>query len=370
MSSYRLAELSLPEGSTPVRVAATDDRWFDIAVPSVGEYPVYDDMLYQIMIADTPRTDGYRRAVRRHARGKTVLDIGTGQDALWAIASAEAGARKVYGVETIPESARLARDAVDRAGYSDRVTIVEGLSTDVELPEPIDLCVSEIIGTLGGSEGAASVLSAARRDFMAPGGAFIPQWSATTVGAVDLSVPVPDLQMCLDGDTAKYLEKIFEHVGRPFDVRMCLPGLRIEDLISTRATVEELTFADEIPMDGKDQRELVITRDRTLHGFMIGMLLRIDDVEPLIDSTAQASSWIPVYAPVSDEGIPVREGDRIVFDFSWSLSDDGVHPDYRMEGEIRRAGQSAVAFEWDSPHHGTVFRGNGFYRSLFPVEGP
>lgn len=369
MGNSHIDRLNVAGDTLPVRVANSSEQWWDIVVPSVGEYPVYDEMLYQIMIADSPRTDGYRRAVQRVAPGRTVLDIGTGQDALWAIASAEAGARKVYGIEAIPESAAIAREVVDRAGFSDRVEIVEGLSTEVELPEPVDVCVSEIIGTLGGSEGAAAVLSAARRQFMTPDALFVPQWSATTVGAVDLTVLDPDLDLCLDGDTTRYVAEIFEHVGRPFDVRLCMPALRAETLISTRATVEELTFNQEIPLHGTDKRELVVTENRRLHGFVVGMLLQIDDVEPQIDSTAQLSSWIPVFAPVSREGIPVRRGDRIVFDFSWQLSDDGVHPDYLMRGTIERAAGGPVEFEWDSPHKGTAFRANDFHRALFPVDG-
>src|SRR5438045_7987843 len=109
MESSHVVRLHLAGEQLPVRVAASSDRWFDVAVPSVGEYPVYDDLLYQMMIADSPRTNGYRRAVQRIAPGKTVVDIGTGQDALWSIASAQAGAQRVYGIEVIPEAAELAR---------------------------------------------------------------------------------------------------------------------------------------------------------------------------------------------------------------------------------------------------------------------
>lgn len=48
------------------------------------------------------------------------------------------------------------------AGFADRITVAEGLSPEIEFPEPVQMCVSEIIGTLAGSEGAGAVLRDAR----------------------------------------------------------------------------------------------------------------------------------------------------------------------------------------------------------------
>ncbi|MEU8876968.1 hypothetical protein AB0D24_38705 [Streptomyces javensis] len=41
------------------------------------EYPVYDDVAYEVMIKDERRMNRYTEAVRRYAPGRTVLDIGT-----------------------------------------------------------------------------------------------------------------------------------------------------------------------------------------------------------------------------------------------------------------------------------------------------
>jgi dihydropteroate synthase len=58
----------------------------------------YTDETYAKMRDDTSRTEAYRRAIHAHARGKVVLDIGTGALALLAIMAAEAGASKVYAL--------------------------------------------------------------------------------------------------------------------------------------------------------------------------------------------------------------------------------------------------------------------------------
>jgi protein arginine N-methyltransferase 1 len=126
-------------------------------VASEGEYPVYDDVLYEHLESDKIRTKLYEDAIARLAPGRTVLDIGTGRGALWALASARAGARKVYAIEVLPGPAAQARAAVAQAGYADVITVIEGLSTRAQLPERAHVCVSEIIGSVASSEGAIAV---------------------------------------------------------------------------------------------------------------------------------------------------------------------------------------------------------------------
>jgi hypothetical protein len=94
-----------------------------------------------------------------------------------------------------------------------------------------------------------------------------------------------------------------------------------------------------------------------------------DDDEP-IDSLTQQSNWLPVYAPLSGVGLPVRPGDRFTFDFVTAVSDDGVHPDYALHGELLGDGKPPVPLGWRSTHHHDGFRGTPFYQSLFPAVRP
>ncbi|WPB89534.1 50S ribosomal protein L11 methyltransferase [Streptomyces malaysiensis] len=135
-----VAELAAPGHKVPVRACDLESNavWL---FASIGEYPVYDDVAYEVMIKDERRMNRYSEAVRRYAPGRTVLDIGTGQDAVWALAAARAGARHVWAVEVIPRSTQIARKNIEQAGFADRITVVEGLSTEIELPSP-SRCVS------------------------------------------------------------------------------------------------------------------------------------------------------------------------------------------------------------------------------------
>ena len=53
------------------------------------------------------------------------------------------------------------------------------------------------------------------------------------------------------------------------------------------------------------------------------------------------------------------------FAFTTRLSDDGIHPDYALDGELHRAGAPPVQLQWRSAHHDEGFRGNPYYRWLF-----
>jgi protein arginine N-methyltransferase 1 len=361
VAAWFITEVDAPGGRVPVRAGVGIPPV--CLFPSAGEYPYYDDFAHGEMIKDETRMARYTAAVRRYSPGRTVLDIGTGQDALWALEAARVGASHVWAVEVIPRSAELARGAVARAGFADRVTVLEGLSTDIGLRSPVDICVSEIIGTLGGSEGAGAVLRDARERLVRPGGILVPHRSVTTAAALDLDQagPLGFPDFALD-----YVREIFAAVGRPFDLRVCLVGLH-DAYVSDVAEVEALDFNAQLMPEGIDRVSVTFTRTGRFHGLALGMRLWVADDDEPIDSLTQQSNWLPVYAPLSGVGLPVHPGDRFAFDFRTTLSDDGIHPDYELHGELLSDGQPPVSLGWRSTHHHDGFRGSPFYQSLFPA---
>ncbi|MBO3678934.1 50S ribosomal protein L11 methyltransferase [Streptomyces sp. NEAU-YJ-81] len=372
MQRSYVAELAAPGHKVPVRACVDEPSQPIWLFPSVGEYPVYGDFVYDVMLADERRMSRYTRAVRRFAPGRTVLDIGTGQDAVWALAAARAGARHVWAVEVIPKSARIARKNIEQAGFADRITVVEGLSTKVELPERVDMCVSEIIGTLGGSEGAGPVLRDARERLVKPGGMFIPHRSVTTAVALDLGSATGGEPPGFPPAAFGFVEEIFAAVGRPFDLRVCLAGLqdvpkvRERSYLSGAVEVEPLEFNGDLRPEGVDTAELTFTRPGSFSGLALGMRLWVAEDDVPIDSLFEWSNWTPVYAALSEEGLPVRPGDRFAFEFTTTMSDDGVHPDYALTGELHRGSGPAVPLRWDSAHHPDGFRESFFHRWMFP----
>jgi len=104
-----------------------------------------DPVEHARMLHDDRRTSDYIVALREAVRpDDVVLDIGTGSGVL-AVAAARAGARHVYAVEA-SDVADVAECVFADNAVQDRVTLIRGWSREIELPEPADLLVAELIG--------------------------------------------------------------------------------------------------------------------------------------------------------------------------------------------------------------------------------
>jgi hypothetical protein len=124
-------------------------------------------------LADRPRIDAFRRAIREVVRaGAVVADVGSGSGILGLLAC-EAGAARVYSIEATG-MIELARAVGARNGFADRLRFVHGESRDVDLPEPVDVLVCDQIGHFGFEAGLFDFVADARRRFLKPGGATIP----------------------------------------------------------------------------------------------------------------------------------------------------------------------------------------------------
>jgi type I protein arginine methyltransferase len=105
--------------------------------------------------------------------GSIVLDIGTGCG-LFALLACRHGAARVYAVETEP-SISIARELAAENRVADRITFIHSRSTEVTLPERVDITVADIRGILPLAGGAVTALIDARERLMKPGGAIVPR---------------------------------------------------------------------------------------------------------------------------------------------------------------------------------------------------
>ncbi|XP_070507730.1 histone-arginine methyltransferase CARMER isoform X1 [Chironomus tepperi] len=101
----------------------------------------------QNMMQDFVRTSTYQKAIHGNFNdfnGKIVLDVGAGSGILSFFAS-QAGAAKVYAVEA-SNMAQYAQQLVAANNLGDRITVIAGKIEEIDLPEKVDIIISEPMG--------------------------------------------------------------------------------------------------------------------------------------------------------------------------------------------------------------------------------
>lgn len=129
---------------------------------------------YGNMYITKQRMNAYAIALRRVVNSNSVvIDVGTGVG-FFALLACRLGARHVYAIE--PDDAiNLGRKIAVTNDYSDRVTFIQDISSNVILSERADIIISDLTGALPlHGKGIPSIIDARER-LLAPGGTLIPQ---------------------------------------------------------------------------------------------------------------------------------------------------------------------------------------------------
>jgi len=125
-------------------------------------------------------------------KDKVVLDVGTGTGIL-AIWSAQAGATKVYAVEAT-DMAQKAQKLVTANNVGEKVVLIQGKIEDVEIPEKVDIIISEWMGLFLLRESMLDSVLFARDKWLKPGGSLYPSHATMYLAAILREKEVKDKQ--------------------------------------------------------------------------------------------------------------------------------------------------------------------------------
>jgi protein arginine N-methyltransferase 1 len=160
------------------------------------------------MLDDKIRVEAYRKAIFQTVRkGDLVVDIGAGTGIL-AFFALQAGARKVYAIEKEP-IIEVAKKTAKENDF-DRICFIHNDSRQTQLPERVDIIVTETVGCFGIDEGITEILHDAQNRFLKNDGKIIPR--ALSVQAVPVFFnaqhPLDFLEKPFHGIQSSYLRQL------------------------------------------------------------------------------------------------------------------------------------------------------------------
>ena len=334
-------------------------------------YAFPEEEAYQAMVDEAERAVKYEIALKQRIEhlgpDTVVVDVGTGPWALLALIAARAGAAHVYAIEANPEAVRTARRCLElNKEFGPRVTILQGLSTEVTLPEKADLLVAEIVGSVATEEAIiATMRDAQQRHLKRPyePSSYIPVSVATVAAPAAyalhyvLEPPAFDWHTGLEGQPVRC-----EHADSALG------------LLAEPAIVEELCFAKPLPQPGvweatpshapiefevnasrvravesryyatllreklpaADAASLAHAAARALSAVALWPLLQLDEAgEVILCGDADGSHWQTVLPLLSQRPFRVEAGDRLRASLALNLPVAVDQPTtYELRGEL------------------------------------
>lgn len=139
--------------------------------------------LHLEMLSDQSRTETYREVVISNSaslRNKKVMDLGCGTGIISLFCAQLAQPSVVYAVEA-SSMAEYTRQLVKQNGCEEVVAVLQGRAEDLELPEQVDILVSEWMGNCLLFEFMVESVLLARDRWLRDGGVMWPSSAALTL---------------------------------------------------------------------------------------------------------------------------------------------------------------------------------------------
>jgi protein arginine N-methyltransferase 1 len=315
---------------------------------------VYNLNDYGRMIADQVRMDAYARALKAAVTpDSVVLDIGAATG-IHALLACKFGARKVYAVE--PDDAiHLAREVAVANGFSGQVDFIQDLSTNIVLPEPADIVVSDMRGVLPLFGQHIPAIVDARQRHLVPGGLLIPQRDTLWVALVEARDIYREMVRPWALPYGLNMDPIKEIALNRWDTADT-DQIRASHLLTDSYSWAVLDYTTiHSPDVGQSDISLPVRRDGKAHGWMVWFDVELTD-EIGFSNGPESNKLAEVYGraffPLLDP-VPVAEGDSVQLSIAARLHGDEYVWDWATR--IKDGGAATkAAFEQSTEFEGAL----------------
>lgn len=276
-------------------------------------YTVID---FGTMIKDSYRMDAYTEALRKSINNKSVvLDLGTGTG-IFALLACQFGAKRVYAIDINP-AIHVAKKIASENGFSDKIIFFNEISTNVKLPEKVDIIVSDLRGKLPLLGNNIKTLTDARKRFLKKNGKLIPE--RDKIWAALVESPSNYRKIVSIWESKKY--KITQTTAK----KICLNNIYhyrvgIDHLISNSSLWQNIDFKTVNKNNFKKKLIFKTKRKGIVHGIFIWFDSNlINDVKlinsPMVrGSNVYGRAFFPLLKPAE-----ITKGDLFIVDLSANL---------------------------------------------------
>ncbi len=286
------------------------------------------------MLQDEVRTAALKGMVAELVKpGDVVADVGAGTGILgaWAL---RAGASRVYAIEASP-IARLARRFFDANGFGDRVVVLEEDGGTVQLPEKVDVVVSECLGNFAFSDAMFLAVGRFADRWLKPGGRRGPC-------RVRLMLQPADGRLFADPTT--FFRDPYDDLDVSAFIHAAERRVEVCDAVPSFLRAEATVVADFDPLARPDSFVLEGDWELPVGKPVTGVVGWFDvDWAPGTTMTtspqAEGTHWsqtlfhVPLHTPAAGDRLSIR------VDVTFS---DGEVPAYRWSGAFRSADGSLI----------------------------
>lgn len=287
---------------------------------------------YRLMMSDRTRTEAFEKAINEIInKGDTVLDLGCGPGLL-SLFACKAGAAKVYAIDQNTKIIDYGRKLAHDNGYKDKIEFISGLSYDIELPEKVDVIISETLGTYAVDEHIIECIYDARTRFLKKGGTIIPSEISIYIAPVEC----PQGHNCfISGWEKDYFGFDFTSLNNSPVIAPFSCAIEKTDLLSNAALVKKFTLKDKLSSYRKNIN-FCAQRKGVIHGIGLWFEAVLSPLTTLSTAPGKPPTHWQQGLLLIQHPIEVRQNDQISVSISYSCPQGKMIMDWAVECNDRK----------------------------------